>query len=99
MFTLQLTFQAVLATDGMVSFAVFIYADTDELVSIEDMSTIGFNAGDRTRLANFMPDSLGTVNVFRIDGMCIDTHGIVSLCQLRLAINLMISAFSAQLSQ
>ncbi len=57
----------MLATDGRASFAIFIYADIAELQSVA-LATSGFNAGDRTRLADFEPTSLDTVNVFRIDG-------------------------------
>ena len=61
----------MLATDGRASFAIFIYADTIELQLVSRLSTTGFNAGDRTRAADFVTASLNTINVFRIDGMCI----------------------------
>jgi len=64
---LQSSFQVVLSTNGMVSFAAFIYYDPSRL--IPDNQVIGFNAGDRRRLANIPVESLQVLNLFRIDGM------------------------------
>lgn len=65
---IQYTYQTVLATDGRRSFAIFIYdnpASHDLLIGDQ----IGFTAGDRVRVSNVQKDSIGTTNVFRIDGM------------------------------
>lgn len=66
---MQLTFQVVLSTDGRISFASFIYPDLSSIRQITGLVNTGFNAGDRARLSNIAVDSLGTVNLFRIDGM------------------------------
>lgn len=63
----QLTFQAVLATDGIVDFAIFTYNDPSKLTDIKN-PLIGFCAGDRQRWANISVDSIDSTNVFRIDG-------------------------------
>lgn len=61
---LQFTFQAVLSTDGRVSFATFIYGGVGNV-----FGSVGFNAGDRTRFSNIDSESLMEVNTYRIDGM------------------------------
>ena len=58
----------MLATDGKISFAIFLYDNLDSLTSLF-RSQIGFNAGDRQRFSNIESDSLENINVFRIDGM------------------------------
>ena len=79
-FPMQVTFQAVLATNGRESFAVFIYDNLErihlifELDFIEYLS-IGFNKGDRSQFSCIGPldscsDSLKDINVYRIDGEC-----------------------------
>ena len=52
--------QAIIATDGNASFAIFIHA-----LSVFS-TTVEFNSGDRRRSANFMESNL--VDIFRIDG-------------------------------
>ena len=67
---MQVTFQAVLATDGRTSFAIFNFdSDLDSIVRIDsDSISTGFDAGDK--MANLIPNRLDTeVEVFRIDGM------------------------------
>ena len=70
----QQTFQVVLATDGISSFAIFNYANPNQVVDITSGSgVIGFDAGDLIRGIT-LPSSegsnftLGNVNIFRIDG-------------------------------
>ena len=67
---LQLSFQVVLVTDRMSSFAMIIYdnlATVQSLLSLGSAVQVGFNAGDRQRYLNV--NSLQQVNVYRIDGM------------------------------
>ncbi len=73
----QITYQAILTTDGTVSFAVFVY-NSDGISAIENLGTgnlIGFDAGDGRRSATVHSlgfpsiDDLTPLNVFRIDGM------------------------------
>ena len=65
----------MLATDGEVSFAVFLYDDPDILVNITSSvnALVGFDAGDQSRSATIMSNRqrnyiLESTNVFRIDG-------------------------------
>ena len=60
-------FQAVLSTDGVRSFAIFMYESLNSLPPYPSHQ-IGFNAGDGIRTSNIQPDSLENINVFRIDG-------------------------------
>ena len=55
--------QAIIATDGNASFAIFIHDSI--ALSVLSMS-VEFNSGDRRRSANFMV--LNLVDIFRIDG-------------------------------
>ena len=75
---MQQTFQAVLSTDGIASFAAFIYEDPDSVNELSYSHQVGFNAGDRTRGANIVgtpaqdvmyAENLQRVNIFRIDGI------------------------------
>ena len=63
--------QIVLATDGKVSFAIFLYKNLDAFIPVE----VGFNAGDQERFANIPVTSLQDVNVYRIDGEYIRSYG------------------------
>ena len=56
----------ILSTDGRRSFAIFLYARSNLMASFR--TQIGFNAGDRLRMANVLPSTLQDINVFRIDG-------------------------------
>ena len=69
---LQYTFQAVLATDGTASFAIFLYGDVTTL-DLQDVqpTQIGFNAGDGEHMSNIPISSLEPVNIYRIDGIII----------------------------
>ena len=58
--------QAVLVTDGESSFAIFLYDNPAIIQEIVD-ARVGFDAGEGRRRTDVL-DSLGTVNVFRIDG-------------------------------
>ena len=71
----QESFQAVLSTDGTVSFAVFIYSNFQAVKSsTSDDELIGFDAGDGFRNTIFQPQtpprrkSLEPINIYRIDG-------------------------------
>ena len=69
---LQPTFQVVLSTNGIVSFAALVYQDPSEVVS--SGYKVGFDAGDRTRGVNLLgADSINWspqgINIFRVDGM------------------------------
>ena len=43
----QFDFQAILATDGKISFAIFLYGDLLKLIIEDFPREIGFDAGDR----------------------------------------------------
>ena len=58
----------VLVTDGETSFAAFLYESDPELIEMIN-TQIGFSAGDGIKMANIPSDSLGTVVIFRINGM------------------------------
>ena len=70
----QLTFQAVLATDGEASFAIFMYEDLQIVrnISSQERGRVGFDAGDQTRSSTVLYGveelPLSHVNIFRIDG-------------------------------
>ena len=75
---MQMSFQVVLSTDGITSFAIFLYGDVIRNLLACDLNnsldvlrrlTIGFNAGDRGRILNIPRSDLEEINVFRIDGM------------------------------
>ena len=78
----QTTFQTVISTDGVVSFAAFIYGDLTS--DVFNDAVIGFDAGvdDNTRSANvlqsgsFYDEDIGRISIFRIDGMyvCTDVY-------------------------
>lgn len=71
----QVNFQAILSTDGNVSFAIFIY-DNESIDAIGRLSQnylVGFDAGDEikgTTVQNQVSShqNLENVNIFRIDG-------------------------------
>ena len=75
----QETFQAVISTDGTLSFAAFIYENPERVNNLTYFHQVGFNAGDGTRALNILGlvpgeesynyvGSLQGVNIFRIDG-------------------------------
>ena len=72
---LQLTFQAVVSTDGDVSFATFIYDNLPFVKNItsQEKAIVGFDAGDQSRgdtvLHGADEFTLTDVNTFRVDGM------------------------------
>ena len=75
---MQMSFQVVLSTDGITSFAIFLYGnvirnllacDLNNSLDVLKNLTIGFNAGDRERFLNISRSDLEEINVFRIDGM------------------------------
>ncbi len=63
----QHTFQVILSTDGMSSFATFIYQDVTSLSIVRNFQT-GFSAGDMRRFTGILQYSLGEINTYRIDG-------------------------------
>ena len=71
----QITFQAILATDGNVSFALFVYENLTELNSMSFPRLIGIDSGDLSHkiyyLYNdelFHPEPKDNSVFFRIDG-------------------------------
>ena len=64
------TFQVAIATDARgTTFAAFIYEDPCLVKQIPVGSfNIGFNKGDRRRLANISPETIRHVNLYRVDG-------------------------------
>ena len=70
---IQITFQAVLSTDGNNSFATFLYNEylprVQNIVS-SGLGAIGFDAGDNSRYIRIAVDNtLEVINTFRIDGI------------------------------
>ena len=72
-----MSFQVVLSTDGITSFAIFLYGnvirnllacDLNSLDVLKNL-TIGFNAGDRKRFLNIPKSDLEEINVFHSHGM------------------------------
>ena len=57
------TFQAVLATDGAMTFVMFLYEDIQWGSA---QTTIGFNAGDRSQSIT-LPESLTTEGVLNLE--------------------------------
>lgn len=79
---MQVTFQLVITTNGLASFATFIYHNNDAISSYIDsyssLLNIGFDAGlEFDGFADFGTFvlnnglALEVTNIFRIDGMCI----------------------------
>jgi len=71
---LQHSFQVVLSTDGLSSFAFFIYEDPG-IVNYISPHQVGFNAGDRVGGINIVGSrsaaytgNLAQVNIYSIDG-------------------------------
>ena len=64
--TFQVNTQAVLITDGESSFTFFLY-ENPVIIQQTINVRVGFNAGEGRRRTDVL-DSLGTVNVFQIDG-------------------------------
>ena len=69
-----MTYQTVLTTDGITSFAAFLYDDLTALAEIHALQgnslLIGFDAGDEVRgteLTSIL-SHFEEVNIFRIDG-------------------------------
>ena len=64
----QVTIQSVISTDGVASFAAFIYSDnTIHFHSDSNNIAMGFDAGDQAVAANINIGQDG-VSAFRIDG-------------------------------
>ena len=74
---LQVTFQAVLSTDGVASFVAFVYENESipAIEALQGLEIVGFDAGDRARSATVFDagssgtGTLTTSQIFRIDGM------------------------------
>ena len=73
-----MSFQVVLSTDGITSFAIFLYGnvirnllacDLNNSLDVLRRLTIGFNAGDRKRFLNIPKSDLEEINVFHSHGM------------------------------
>lgn len=77
----QLAFQTILLTDGVSSFAVFVYANTIPIL-MTPLRQVGFDAGDQFKSTTILPYNVNESNVdvisiemvFRIDGMLHSTH-------------------------
>ena len=80
-YTMQGTFQVILSTDGVVSFAVFIY-DKLEFIDQVESYQIGFDSGVEDSKYNMFLNIAGSeqaeytgnlqeISVFRVDGMMI----------------------------
>ncbi len=64
---LQISFQAVLATDGNISFAIFNYETGNDIIRAKDVTkSIGFDAGDK--MSYLTPRINDDIGIFRIDG-------------------------------
>ena len=70
-----MSFQVVLSTDGITSFAIFLYGNVIRNLLACDLNNvlrrlaIGFNAGDRKRFLNIPKSDLEEINVFHSHGM------------------------------
>ena len=60
-----------MATDSILTFAIFIYENPDGVLNITASGTgsVGFDAGDLRRSSDVAGAKLRRVNVFRLDGM------------------------------
>ena len=70
---MQLTFQVVLATDGVTSFAILIYEDPEQILRVisdsQRLAMIGFSSGDlRSTILSRNRFTLQNSHAFRIDG-------------------------------
>ena len=72
----QGSFQAIVTTDGTVTFAVFIYEDDSETIDNIQYYQVGFTAGIEENFINIVGrdpakyiGDLQEVSIFRIDGM------------------------------
>ncbi len=78
-FPIQITYQTVLSTDGNASFAMFVYDDPGNVVSIGSNWQVGFDAGDEIRGVivqnGEIEGDLEEVNIFRIDGKLLHDIG------------------------
>ena len=77
---LQGTFQAVLSTDGSVTFAIFIYEVNQETIDNIQYYQVGFASGDGNAFINIVgrepaqyTGELQQISAFRIDGMTLTT--------------------------
>ncbi len=68
----QITFQAILATDGMISFATLIYDRLvrTEVCGVATVNSIGFDAGEGRQIsaANVFNTNPNSYINYRIDG-------------------------------
>ena len=81
---MQTTFQTVISTDGVISFAAFIYSDLNSAVfqdyvdseGDDHTAAVGFDAGLENRIkstnvlqdGSFYDDGIGRISIFRVDG-------------------------------
>lgn len=72
-FFIQVTFQTVISTDGVRSFAAFIYSNDSIEFMRNNRVPVGFDAGDQEKAANLSFSESG-VYVYRIDGMHLIFH-------------------------
>ena len=78
---MQVTFQAVLSSDGHNSFVTTIYDNLTRVRSIvlSNAGVIGFDAGDNSRGNSFSSTriELEVTNTFRIDGKMLDGFSVL----------------------
>ncbi len=72
---IQITFQAVVSTDGRTSFAALIYNEPNLVFSLNDTQILGFDSGghvlyaDMGEILSLNDQTLDATNIFRIDGI------------------------------
>ena len=59
--------QSILASDGVISFALFLYQDTEEVSSLLSQNVVGFSTGgNRSKTTEL--EEVDKINIFRLDG-------------------------------
>ena len=59
--------QSILASDGVISFALFLYQDTEEVSSLLSQNVVGFSTGgNRSKTTEL--EEVDEINIFRLDG-------------------------------
>ena len=59
--------QSILASDGVVSFALFLYQDTEEVSSLLSQNVLRFSTGgNRSKITEL--EEVDKINIFRLDG-------------------------------
>ena len=59
--------QSIIASDGVISFALFLYQDTEEVSSLLSQNVVGFSTGgNRSKTTEL--EEVDEINIFRLDG-------------------------------